>query len=99
MANFINKNVVREYIETNHKKVSNCSLTNLEVLVFSIVLNWIRFSKNETLDELTSKMIAKIKRKERQWEIKVSRGKVCYVKNCKRYEKESRKRGHYGKGD
>jgi len=91
MANFINKDVVMKYIETNHKKVSNCNLVNLEVLVFSIVLNWIRFSKNETLDELTSKMIAKIKRKERRWEIKVSRGKACYVKNCRRYEREQKK--------
>jgi len=91
MANFINKDVVKKYIETNHKKVSNCDLVSLEVLVFSIVLNWIRLSKNEILDSLTSKTIAKIKRRERTRERKLSREKVCYVENCRRYEGEQKK--------
>ncbi len=62
MANFINKDVVRQYIETNHKEISNCDLSALDSLVFGIVFEWIRRSKGKTLKNLSYQIVASIAR-------------------------------------
>lgn len=88
MANFINKDAVKNYIQRNNREVCNADLVSLECFVFGIVLDWIRQSKNKTLNDLNGKMMAVIAHERMKRDRKLAREKVCYVAKCRRYKKE-----------
>jgi len=90
MAKFINKDTVRDYIQKNDKEVCNVDLVALELMVFGIILTWIRNSETKTLGNLSHKMLATIVKKGKNWEKLLAREKVCFVPSCRRYEKEGR---------